>query len=312
MQTTPATMPPGGAGPRAPGWLSSVVGEPRAFLTVASIGYRVSHADYSCKVHSVFAHACNFEYCETLLTLVAPGAGDGPTNFVLHRKPPCDLRQLFSIGEVVACRDGIASARHAAFLFGDARVWRPHTRRPLLPQHRIAANLRLAVERLALCRLTRSSRIGTCEGAATTASLAQACQRLDRDAALRCIHRLVGWGEGLTPAGDDFLVGHIAALARLAQGDVDRQRFLDQIGACIVAALPRTTAIAAHLLRLAVQGQFAASVDDLRDALLCENRRERVSVAIDSALAQGATSGADMVSGLLSALWAWSPAAVDA
>jgi hypothetical protein len=29
-------------------------------------------------------------------------------------------------------------------------------------------------------------------------------------------------------------------------------------------------------------------------------------------LDQGATSGADTVSGLLSALWAWSPVAVDA
>jgi len=312
MQTTPAILPPDRAGSRALGRGSSVAGVPRVCLLVASIGYRVSLADCSCKVHSVFARACNFEYRETLLTLVAPRAGEGPTYLVLRSEPPCDLRKLFSLGEVLTWCDGIASARRAAVHFGDARVWRPHPRRPPLPQRDIAANLRLAAERLALSRLTRSSCIDSSEGAATTAALAQACRGLDRDAARRCIDRLVGWGEGLTPAGDDFLVGHVAALAWLAQGDDDRLRFLDELGRCIVAAVPRTTAIAAHLLRLAVQGHVAASIDDLRDALLCDSRREQVSVAIDNALAQGATSGADMVSGLLSALSAWWPAAMDA
>jgi uncharacterized protein DUF2877 len=313
MQTTPVSLPAARAVSRAPGGAWTVVAsEPRVCLEVASIGHRVWRADYSCKVHSVFARACNFEYRDTLLTLVAPRAGDGPTTLVLRSEAPRDLRRLFSAGEVVRCRDGIASARRAALLLGDASVWWPRVRRPALAQEHIEANLQLAAERLARCRIARSSCIAGPDGLAIADSLARACSRLDRDAAVRAIDRLIGWGEGLTPAGDDFLVGHLAAWARLARRNNDRGHFLDEIGASVLAAAPRTTPIAAHLLRLAVQGHFSASIDDLLDALLCESGHERVSTAIDRALDQGATSGADTVSGLLSALWAWSPVAVDA
>jgi hypothetical protein len=271
----------------------------------------VALGDFSCRVHSVFARACNFEYGDTLLTLLPPCAGDGPTAWVLSSEPPPDLRRLFSVGEVVQGRAGIAWAPRAALRFGHASVWRPHARQPMLTHECIALNLRVAAERLALCRQSRSSCIASSQGAAITAALAQACRLLDHEAAARAVHRLIGWGEGLTPAGDDFLVGHLAAWARFARGDEERC-FLDRLGAVIVASKRRTTPIAAHLLRLAAQGHFAAAILNLRDALLCENRRDRVSMAIDHALDQGATSGADMVSGLLSALRAGLPTAMDA
>jgi hypothetical protein len=43
----------------------------------------------------------------------------------------------------------------------------------------------------------------------------------------------------------------------------------------------------------------------LRHALLCEGDREAIDAALRSALAVGATSGADTVCGLLAGLWAW-------
>jgi hypothetical protein len=280
-------------------------------LAVASIGHLVPPADFSCHVHSVFSRACNFEFRDSLLTLVAPGAGDGPTALVLRSKPPCDLRQLFSAGEVVRRRGGIALARRAALLFGHASVWRPRVRRPLLAHERIVVNLRVAAARLALCRQTRSSCIDSSQGAAIAAALEQACRLRDHELAVGAMHRLIGWGEGLTPAGDDFLVGHLAAWTGVAQDD-DERRFLDRLCAFILASERRTTPISAHLLRLAVQGHFSAVIDNLRDALVCEGRSDRVSMAVDHALDQGATSGADMVSGLLAGLWARLPVAMEA
>jgi Protein of unknown function (DUF2877) len=291
---------------------SPVVGVSRVCLSVASIGHLVSPGDSSWRIHSVFAHACNFEFRDTLLTLVAPRASAGPTTLVLHTDPPCDLRKLFGVGEVVSCRAGAASVRRATVFFGDASVWWPRARRPLLAPHGIAANLKLAVERLAICRQTRSSSVDGGQGVATAAQLAQACRRLDRAAAVNGVDRLLGWGEGLTPAGDDFLVGHLAALTWLAGADHDRRRLVDELGSHIVAAASRTTPIAAQLLRQAVAGHFSAAIDDLRDALLCECRPSRVGDAIEQALAQGATSGADTVSGLLAALSAWLPSVAPA
>jgi hypothetical protein len=78
------------------------------------------------------------------------------------------------------------------------------------------------------------------------AALADACRALDRERATRHAERLIGWGEGLTPAGDDFLVGLIAGLDALASGDPRRRSFLEAVAATLVRDASRTTPIASQ------------------------------------------------------------------
>jgi hypothetical protein len=128
----------------------------------------------------------------------------------------------------------------------------------------------------------------------------------------RHVDRLIGWGEGLTPAGDDFLVGLCAALAALAGDDAMRLRFQARLSARLADCEGRTTPIAAHCLRLAAQGHYAERLLCLRNALLAAESADTVGTAVDRALDCGATSGADTVSGLLAGLAAWLPAAACA
>ena len=72
---------------------------------------------------------------------------------------------------------------------------------------------------------------------------------------------------------------------------------------------PRTTPIAAHYLRLAAGGHYTDPLIRLRRALLCETSADVVDAALRNALAVGATSGADTVSGLSAGLRAWLPMA---
>ena len=72
---------------------------------------------------------------------------------------------------------------------------------------------------------------------------------------------------------------------------------------------PRTTPIAAHYLRLAAGGHYTEPLVRLRRALLCEDDVDVVDAALRTALAVGATSGADTVSGLSAGLRAWLPMA---
>jgi len=275
------------------------------------MGYLVPQTDFVCSVHSVFANACNLSCDESLLTLATPRVGDGPTTLVLRRDPPQGLHALFRVGETVFCRNGAARARRAEFHLGDAHVWRPLAPRALLPPARIRTHLQRVSACLAQRRRTCSSVIDR-EGAAISASLVLACRALDGDEALRIVDALIGWGEGLTPAGDDFVVGWRAGLDSLAQGDDARKRFLDRLGPALVAASRRTTPIAAHLVRLAALGHCGASLGRLRDALLCEDRADLVTVALEETVKIGATSGTDMVHGLLTGLSAWSPLALAA
>lgn len=103
---------------------------------------------------------------------------------------------------------------------------------------------------------------------------------------------LIGLGEGLTPAGDDCVVGALAAIHRLAPAWLmtDRQardRFVD-------AARHRTTDIARDFLLEALEGRFAEPVLAL---LTAPSGGPAVAAARDL-LAAGATSGADTLCGI--------------
>lgn len=283
----------------------------RVALAIEAIGYLVPRTDFTGRVHSVFAQACNLACNDTLLTLCASGAGDGPATLRLARGAPDDLRDLFDVGEPIHCRQGCVRAGRAELRLLPASVWRPTEPGPSLPPSRIEAHLRYAQLRLAQRRGRQASVIDG-EGAPVAAALRDACRALDCEQAARHVESLIGWGEGLTPAGDDFLVGLIAGLDALVHLDERRRRFHGALAAALSCRTQRTTPIAAHYLRLAAGGHYAEPLIRLRNALLCEDKRDVVDAAVQRALAVGATSGADTVSGLLAGLLAWLPAASNA
>ena len=227
----------------------------RVDLAVESIGYLVPGTDFAGRVHSVFAQACNLACNDTLLTLCASGAGDGPTTLRLARGAPDDLRDWFDVGERIHCRQGRARTRRAELRWSNASVWRPAEPGPSLPSLRIEAHLRNAQLRLAQRRGTHASVIDG-EGAPVAAALRDACRALDCEQAARHVDRLIGWGEGLTPAGDDFLVGLVAGLEALVRSDEERRRFHGALAAALACRTQRTTPIAAHYLRLAAAGHY--------------------------------------------------------
>jgi Protein of unknown function (DUF2877) len=290
--------------------LAPRLGAPAACLAVGTVGYLVPRGNFTGRVHSVFAQACNIAVGDTLVTLSARRAGNGPTTWRLAGRTACDLRdlrELFEAGERVVCRDGAARTGRVLLRLAGAAVWRPDEPRALLAHAQIDAHLRAARVRLAQRRRTCSSVIDG-RAAPVMAALRDACRTLDSDAASRAGERLIGWGEGLTPAGDDVLVGLLAGLDAFAPGDARRLRFRAALASAVVAGLQRTTPIAAHYLRLAAGGHYSEPLVDLRNALVCEPDWQAVDMCLQRALDVGATSGADTVSGLLAALSAWCPA----
>jgi len=272
---------------------------PRTILGAQSIGALVPAVDLTGCVHSVFARACNVA-CDAGLVTIAAGAGAGPTTIALRRAPP-DLRALFTVGEVVRAREGVLRSRRVAVMLGKVSVWHPPARRALLPPPAVAARLARAAMRLETRQL--GSTVLESDGE-LLASLARALRGCESAMALRIARRLVGLGEGLTPAGDDFLVGWLAGLERLASSPA-RVAFLETVADALSAAAQRTTPLAAHLLRLAACGHHGEVLCRLRDAFLCEVRDDLFDAALAAALACGATSGADTAVGLLEAANGW-------
>jgi len=294
----------------APGTLDavSVVTSPaaRTVLVVASIGHLVPRAGFEGHVHSVFARACNLACGDALLTLGTFDAGNGPTVLRLAPGAPADLRDRFEIGERFDARRGTLRTSRVELDLRQASVWHPAEPGHAMPAARVEARLRKARLQVDARRATRANVLDTLARPALVA-LADACRALDCGEALRQLDRLVGWGEGLTPAGDDFLVGLLAGLDVLVRGDGRRRRFQRAIRAGVASRTHRTTPIAAHCLRLAAAGHHAEPLVELRSALVCAVDDDGVETALQRALAVGATSGADTVSGLLAGLLAWLP-----
>lgn len=285
-------------------------------LEVRTLGYLVPRTAFTGRVHSVFEQSCNLE-CGVahglgLLTLCGRDTSVGPTTLHLASDATADLRKLFCVGELLRCSENLLRIGQVEVCLRRAAVWKPCGSSPSSAHRELsAAHCRRASALLAKARLSRPSVIDAA-AAPVVAALASACRGLDVQVAQAQALRLVGWGEGLTPAGDDYLVGLLAALHAAAPGDASRGSFHAALAAQIASNAVRTTPIAAHYLLLAAAGHFTEPLLNLRDALLAQADDARLDAALQRALAVGATSGADTVAGLLAGLTAWnSPCAAS-
>ena len=104
--------------------------------------------------------------------------------------------------------------------------------------------------------------------------------------------QLIGLGEGLTPAGDDCVLGALAVVHRLAPAWLlDNRAQRDRL---VMAAGTRTTDVARNFLLEALEGRFAEPVLHL----LTARTDDLANRAARELLAMGATSGADTLTGI--------------
>ena len=271
---------------------------PRAARRVSRLGASVARRlDASPRrlgrVHSAFARTLNvLTHDDRLLTLQGPGALVAPFALAIETSPP-----PFS-----SIEPGLAVERiDQHVILGDLRLdWRSAARADLLIRPSGSSEPLAA----ALLQTPLS------EGAPALSSprAVEACRRLtsgiahgDAQSFVEGALDLIGLGEGLTPAGDDCLVGVLAILHRLRPDFLLRHR---DIGAAVTdAARTGTTALAREFLLHALEGAFAEVVVDLIGAPAEDTAR----TCLARLLQIGATSGTDTAIGMRLALGASAP-----
>ena len=112
--------------------------------------------------------------------------------------------------------------------------------------------------------------------------------------------RVLGLGEGLTPSGDDFLGGICFAL-EYAPRKAWRAQLPSVLAAIRAAAITATNAISAALLDDLIAGSSYRALHELLAALQA-NAPQAIEPAARSLLRVGASSGADILAGVLTAL----------
>ncbi len=290
-----------------------------------TIGSAVPWRDFAVTVHSVFREAVNLRlrkrtHLFTLLTLDCP---DLPQGIRLGAPPGFSFEDQLVLGDEMVCKDSILEDvfHRLTIDLHPAKRW--HCRLPGLEVEEISPPVQAAwksvwqvlrerqkhlgtelrVDELFQTNVTGHRRMTERMGA-LIGELVEAVRQLDLSVE-SIIAGLVGLGHGLTPSGDDFLVGYLAGLHCTAVSRNDRQSYLTELSKIVVRLSRQTNDISRTYLWHASHGQVSSYLVALAHAIAQGENSDRLLPAAENALHMGHTSGMDTVSGLLLGLATW-------
>ncbi len=292
-------------------------------LNAISIGYAVPRADFDAKVHSVFRSAINLRLTKNiLLTLVTSNEADLPQG--IRVDTPDDFSfEIFQMDEQVACRDNILRCASSvqtidlrdaeSFICALSALQADMTSQAVasawrfvwqtLNQRQIESNAEIIAQDLFRSDATIKAGVSRKAGEAMRGLFA-ATQQFDLTAA-SYLDKLIGLGTGLTPSGDDLLVGYLAGLWCTVQDKRERMQFVSDLGKAIIHLSGQTNDISRAYLYHAAQGQVSSRLADLAKAICRGENSDCLLTATESAMQVGHTSGMDAVTGLLIGLVIW-------
>lgn len=300
-----------------------------------SVGVQVPIHHFSGTVHSVFHQACNL-WLEPgmLLALLPSQKGNVPHGIRLNTSPEFTFVKLAQVGQPVACRGGILRTGGSVFSVDlrSARPWHIDLQELHIDLRQQAqarswaiawSELKTSRRRSSLSKILRvvspskeqsytptGTEILLQPSVHTIPALLQATKDLQSEDARASVMPLIGLGPGLTPSGDDFLVGYLAGLWSTAGDSPSRMQFLAALKTEICAIARNTNEISCAYLRSAAKGHVAEPIAKLAQQLKQANDMRSVRVATQAALQVGHTSGADGVLGLLLGCLAWQSPAI--
>jgi hypothetical protein len=259
---------------------------------LAELAYR----PFSGRVLGLFNRAANLlEMHGRLITLAYPTVGNGPFTIVIPDQSGI-LERLAPEQPVLADEKRLTIGPWRLSL-DRAPVWEPRIPLPQQPL-RLENIVPIAKPYASWPTLTDDTPVtralSRLAGEAAT-QLNQALKRPQNSTLLKmAVTRLAGLGQGLTPAGDDYLIGVIAALYLTGDQDLPRQ--------IAGAAIPKTTAFSAAFLKAAARGEFVEPWHALAQAVAQEDQPALVK-AMEKIARFGASSGRDALAGFSHALF---------
>ena len=238
---------------------------------------------YDARVLHLFERSANLVNASGgVISIVNPEVGPGPFNLVLSQ--PLDMQRIVSIDDAITAAPGELQAGRLAIRLADAEVWDP-----VPPWRSIASSL--------------AGLIGMIRSEMAVSEVQPAIgfdpppDPDDPPGLESYTSRLAGLGPGLTPSGDDVLMGLMHAwFSRYPAG---RAQTASEIVAD--AAVPRTTSLSAAWLRAAAAGEAGVLWHRLIAATAAGDERE-LRETIRRILATGHTSGADALAGFVAGL----------
>jgi hypothetical protein len=268
-------------------------------VKIISVGDRVGRGRY--RMHSRFSRAVNYFRGEELVSLVPEEAGRGPVNIVVGQGG------LEAAGDELEFGGDFLRLGIRTFSLAGVEVYESRWLPGAVDRGALGVNLAVLEDFLrenappgSLAFLLDPGRKGTGGTSfrerleAQAVAAAENIFRSEADLVAGC-RRFKGLGSGLTPAGDDFVAGVLAALGVLERLDgIDRTGLKGEIAAAARGANPLVNSF----ISLTAGGWFFERLKNLLDGLAGDEPAE-VRQRAGELIAFGASSGSDLAMGLL-------------
>ena len=303
-------------------------------LNALSVSVETPIRYFSGTIHSIFHHACNVSLDgDAVLTLVSSEKSNPAQGIRLRTPPRFTFLNQFRVGQPVACRGGILriSGSDLSIDLRTASLWHIDLKGMRIDLHRPDMAQAWAVAWLELLKHRSGSGISAMiagipvpsehpgilpiqtlveRAVQTVPVLIDATRHLQVDAAITAVRPLIGLGPGLTPSGDDFIVGYLAGLWSTAGSDSTRLRFMSSLGSWLSQAADGTNPISRTYMKSAVNGNVSEPIATVAQRIGQAKSMDGVREATRTALQVGNTSGSDGVLGLLLGCIAWAAPSV--
>ncbi len=271
------------------------------------------------RVHSVFQQVINISVHDNLISIVGKRVGQGPLNIVVNFPHDLDLTAIVKAGDIVTLDETIRIDNTLSITTNSTSIWEAsiNFQDLLHPVNVILSNIEVVKEVVLASKNLKGlgeliDHVNDMEISSTyqlepiskfavphISSLIRAIRlRISHDI-IQSSNKIIGLGSGLTPSGDDMLIGLMISMIYISENVQGIDLDVEKISSDIISDITgRTTIISEEFLREAACGRVNEPVATLMEKILISGQKEMRESA-KKVLSVGSTSGADTIFGII-------------
>ncbi|MCA9765330.1 MAG: DUF2877 domain-containing protein [Carnobacterium sp.] len=263
-------------------------------------------------VHSVFERTINILIENDLFTLACDQIDSAPATLVIDI-PDFNECQIKANTQGFLSLTTVEITGYLAINLTTASIWECQLIDFSLHHHHLGKNISLAMQEITSkgnakwlrkenSTLTAFDKEMTRMLTERTTNLIESFQKNTNDTieeTIQCAKKLIGLGQGLTPSGDDFLVGLLLAFSTSNTTFFNQEKWREQI---VKEAKSHTNIISYSAIKYAASGQTRETIALFIETLDAKENDEQVKLALANVMKIGSSSGTEMAWGILNGL----------
>jgi hypothetical protein len=277
----------------------------------ASVGSPRIPMNFQAEVHSVFSNVVNLNIrgTDTIVSILFRNENDQPGDIRIDSNQLHVIRN-FVPGQVVRCQNGWIETNNSsvkisldrAKLVECALIDQCDVDLETIKQALRVINVTLRERELLSLDTSLMGKQFYVKISRGLEELKQAISTGDPFVLDESVQQLIGLGAGLTPSGDDILVGLLAGFEISKTYDKNLEKILSTLRSLVLCHCGKTNQISCKYLSYAAHGYFSTYIIDLLTTISNEDSLTSMKNAANKVVMIGHTSGMDTLIGIATAL----------